>query len=80
MEEITTFKKGDHVIHPGKPEWGPGVVTEDPQDDKVRVLFVEGGEKLLLLRHARLEKHPAGMLVHLYTTFAKLRHTLTPRR
>ena len=55
MEEITTFKKGDHVIHPGKPEWGPGVVTEDPQDDKVRVLFVEGGEKLLLLRHARLE-------------------------
>ena len=34
----------------------------------------------LALRDARLEKHPAGALVHLYTTFAKLRHTLTPRR
>lgn len=55
MEEVITFKKGDYVFHPGKPEWGPGVVTEEPQDDKVRVLFVEGGEKLLLLRHARLE-------------------------
>ena len=55
MEPTITFKKGDHVCHPGKPEWGPGVVAEDPQDGKVRVLFVEGGEKLLLLRHARLE-------------------------
>ena len=50
-----TFKKGDYVSHPGKPEWGPGIVTEDPLDEKVRVLFVEGGEKLLLLRHARLD-------------------------
>jgi predicted metal-dependent phosphoesterase TrpH len=32
------------------------------------------------LGDARLEKHPAGMLVHIYTTFAKLRHTLAPRR
>ena len=55
VEQVMTFKKGDYVSHPGKPEWGPGIVTEDPLDEKVRVLFVDGGEKLLLLRHARLD-------------------------
>lgn len=55
MSEQNEFKSQDRVIHPGKPEWGPGVVMEDPRDQKVRVLFVEGGEKLLQLSHARLE-------------------------
>jgi hypothetical protein len=49
------FKKGDRVAHPGKPEWGPGIIADAPHDEKVRVLFVEGGEKLLQLKHARLE-------------------------
>jgi hypothetical protein len=55
MSEQNVFKSQDRVMHPGKPEWGPGVVMEDPRDQKVRVLFVEGGEKLLQLSHARLE-------------------------
>jgi hypothetical protein len=50
-----TIQKGDRVSHPQKPEWGPGLVAEALQGGKVRVIFVEGGEKLLHLRHARLE-------------------------
>ena len=55
MNTLIEFKKGDRVAHPGKPEWGPGLVAEEPRDAKVRIIFVEGGEKLLQLKHARLE-------------------------
>lgn len=55
MNSEVTFKKGDPVAHPRKPEWGPGLVAEEPRDAKIRVIFVEGGEKLLQLKHARLE-------------------------
>lgn len=50
-----TIKKGDRVSHPQKPEWGPGLVAEVSQGGKVRVVFVDGGEKLLQQRHAKLE-------------------------
>lgn len=50
-----TVKEGDRVSHPQKPEWGPGLVAEAIQGGKVRVIFVDGGEKLLQLRHAKLE-------------------------
>jgi hypothetical protein len=50
-----TIQKGDRVSHPQKPEWGPGLVAETNQGGKVRVIFVDGGEKLLQLRHAKLE-------------------------
>ena len=49
MEQGLAFKLGDRVAHPGKPEWGPGVVMEEPRDLKIRVFFVDGGEKLLRL-------------------------------
>jgi hypothetical protein len=54
MDEAT-IQKGDRVSHPQKPEWGPGLVAEANQGGKVRVIFVDGGEKLLQLRHANLE-------------------------
>jgi hypothetical protein len=50
-----TIQKGDRVSHPQKPEWGPGLVAETTQGGKARVIFVDGGEKLLQLRHAKLE-------------------------
>lgn len=55
MEQSLVFKQGDRVAHPAKPEWGPGVILEEPRDLKVRVFFVDGGEKLLRLSHAPLE-------------------------
>jgi hypothetical protein len=53
--EASDVQKGDRVSHPQKPEWGPGLVAETTQGGKVRVIFVDGGEKLLQLRHAKLE-------------------------
>jgi len=50
-----TIQMGDRVSHPQKVEWGPGLVAEVIQGGKVRVIFVDGGEKLLQLRHAKLE-------------------------
>lgn len=55
MLDEATIQKGDRVSHPQKPEWGPGLVAEMTQGGKARVIFVDGGEKLLQLRHAKLE-------------------------
>ena len=57
-----TFKKGDRVRHPSKPEWGIGVVTKlevvsrDASPDlRVSVRFPSIGEKTLLASLASLE-------------------------
>lgn len=50
------YAKGDRVIHPGKKEWGLGEVLEDEIGGKVKVFFVESGEKNLNLDYAQLEK------------------------
>ena len=46
--------KDDRVRMPAKPEWGLGHVIQNPADGKVFVLFREGGEKTLSLKHATL--------------------------
>ena len=46
---------GDRVRNPARPEWGQGVVATSPAAGKVCVLFREAGEKVLSLRHAKLD-------------------------
>lgn len=57
-----TFKKGDRVRHPSRPEWGTGtitkieVVTRDQATDlRIWVRFPSVGEKTLLASAAQLE-------------------------
>ncbi|MDF1580754.1 MAG: DUF3553 domain-containing protein [Desulfuromonadales bacterium] len=50
------FKVGDKVKHPKMPDWGIGKVLETMPDDKVRVFFINAGEKLLGLKYVALEK------------------------
>ncbi len=47
---------GDKVKHPKMPEWGIGKVLETTPDDKVKVFFINAGEKLLGLKYVALEK------------------------
>jgi hypothetical protein len=49
-------KIGDYVRHPGQAEWGLGRVLDVISPDKARVRFLQGGERLLSLPHAPLEK------------------------
>jgi hypothetical protein len=51
-----TFKKGDRVKHPAMESWGLGLVLNDSDANKVRVFFVEGGEKTMLLSRVQLRK------------------------
>ena len=50
------YLKGDRVIHPSKTEWGLGEVLENSHGGKVRIFFVEGGEKTLDLKYVNPEK------------------------
>jgi len=50
------FIKGDCVKHPNAPDWGIGKVLENALDDKVKIFFVNVGEKLLNLKHVNLIK------------------------
>ena len=57
-----TYKKGDRVRHPSKPEWGVGVVSKDEvttrgetTDLRIWVRFPSIGEKTLLASVAGLE-------------------------
>jgi hypothetical protein len=47
--------RNDRVRMPSKPEWGLGRVLQEPAAGKVSVLFREGGEKVLSLKHAQME-------------------------
>lgn len=50
------FTKGDRVRLLGRPDWGPGKVLSNSGDGKVHVSFEYAGEKLLLLRYAKIFK------------------------
>lgn len=50
-----SLKKGDRVRHPINAEWGLGEVLADSNEEKVRVFFVEAGEKTISLKHVMLE-------------------------
>lgn len=52
------LKEGDRVRHPSKPEWGLGKVLEDSNGEKVRVFFVEAGEKTISLKYVTLDCIP----------------------
>ena len=49
------LSRDDRVRMSTKPEWGMGRVVNDPASGKVCILFREAGEKILSLKHARLE-------------------------
>lgn len=50
------FCKDDKVKNLKMPDWGLGRVMDVTCDGKARVFFINGGEKLLLLKHVSLEK------------------------
>lgn len=50
------FKRDAYVLHPGMPAWGIGKVLEDVTADKVRVFFINAGEKVLSLKSITLHK------------------------
>ncbi len=50
------FCKGDRVRLLGRPDWGPGKVLKNSCNGKVHVTFEAAGEKLLLLRYAKIFK------------------------
>ncbi len=47
---------GDKVLHPKMEDWGVGKVLELSADGKVKVFFINAGEKLLGLKYVTLEK------------------------
>lgn len=57
------YRKGQHVRHPKKHDWGIGEVLEDCQDDKIRIYFSEVGEKKLSLQNISLELVEDGTMV-----------------
>jgi len=48
-----SLREGTIIKHPGKPEWGAGIVLSST-NDKVKVLFPRVGEKQLMLAYAPL--------------------------
>lgn len=51
-----TFKKGERVRHPKRPDWGLGEVLENQRDDKVHIFFEEAERKSMLAQQAALER------------------------
>jgi len=47
------YRKGDRVRHPKMDSWGLGLVLEDSDGARVRVFFVDVGEKTVVLSHVR---------------------------
>ena len=56
QEVPVEYTKGDRVRHPTKSEWGLGEVLEDSRGNKVRIFFVEAGEKTLDLNYVQPTK------------------------
>ncbi len=48
------YSKGDRVKHPARPQWGIGEIREVLPDSKVKVFFVNDGEKTLSLKELKL--------------------------
>jgi hypothetical protein len=59
-----SLKKGDRVRHPIKPEWGLGEILTNSNGEKVRVFFVEAGEKTISLTHVTLDCIPQDEAAH----------------
>ncbi|MDQ6958028.1 MAG: DUF3553 domain-containing protein [Mariprofundaceae bacterium] len=53
---MTEYSKDARVKHPDHPEWGLGQVLSDSAGGRVRVFFIDAGEKKLMLNHASLVK------------------------
>jgi len=58
------LKKNDLVKHPTITDWGIGKVLEDSDNNRVKVFFLEVGEKTFLLKNLRLEKLKPGEQSH----------------
>lgn len=48
-----TYMKGDRIRHPAMDSWGLGLVLEDSDGMRVRIFFVEAGEKVVALSHVK---------------------------
>jgi len=48
---MASFRAGDRVVHPKRPEWGVGQVVGAPAGDKVKALFAKGGVRTVLAGH-----------------------------
>ena len=59
-----SHKKGERVRHPVMGEWGLGEVLADSDGEKVRVFFVETGEKILSLKYVTLHCVPKEEAAH----------------
>ena len=53
---MTEYFKGVRVKHPDHPEWGLGQILSDSAGGRVRVFFIDAGEKMLMLSHVSLVK------------------------
>lgn len=51
-----TIVLGDKVRHPKMPEWGIGKVLEVMSGDKVKVFFLNAGEKTIIQSYVKLKK------------------------
>lgn len=46
QRRVITFRKGDHLRHTKKPEWGTGLVANDSSGGFVTVRFADGSERI----------------------------------
>lgn len=51
---MSDYSKGMRVKNSTRPDWGLGQVLSDSAGGRVRVFFIDGGEKLLMLSHVSL--------------------------
>lgn len=58
------YRKGDRVKHPKKIDWGVGEVLENATGKSVRVFFIGGGERTLLLDHVDLIRAEGDEAIH----------------
>jgi hypothetical protein len=64
---MTTYKKGQQVKHPNRPDWGIGEIVNEPVDGKLRIDFEKAG--LRVIREADVffevlaERHPRNVRV-----------------
>ena len=58
------YTKGDRVKHPTRPEWGVGQILETIGENKIKVFFVNDGEKILDITIAKLVKVTGAEAAH----------------
>ena len=56
---MPSWRKGDLVTHPARPEWGTGKLTADGNDERVQVRFQSGGDRVLAPLMAKLVRVPS---------------------